>query len=88
MTLSRSATTSHWTAHCALSFVRERRERCTGLAKLPFAFPLIPRHEHLGARHRVYGNCQIFYRVAGAEQCIAVHHVIHGARNFAEMPFP
>ncbi|WP_324251760.1 type II toxin-antitoxin system RelE/ParE family toxin [Paraburkholderia gardini] len=31
--------------HRALSFVRER---CVGLAKLPFAFPLILRHEHLG----------------------------------------
>lgn len=86
MTLSRSATASHWTnPHRALSFVRER---CTGLAKLPFAFPLIPRYEHVGVRHRGYGIYQIFYRVAGTERRIAVRHVIHGARNIAAILFP
>lgn len=86
MTLSRSATTSHWTnPHRALSFVRER---CMGLAKLPFAFPLIPRYEHLGVRHWVYGNYQIFYRVVETERRIDVLHVIHSARNFAAILFP
>jgi plasmid stabilization system protein ParE len=74
--------------HRALSFVRELRERCVGLAKLPFAFPLILRYEHLGVRHRVDGNDQIFYRVVETERRIDMLHVIHSTRHFAAILFP
>jgi toxin ParE1/3/4 len=71
----------------ALSFMRKLREQCTGLADLPFARPLIPRYEHLGVRHRVHGNGQIFYRVVEAHQRIEVRHIIQGARDFAAILF-
>lgn len=72
----------------ALTFVRELRERCMSLAEMPLAFPLVPRYEDRGVRHRVHGNYQIFYRVVGqpAER-IDVIHVLHSARNTAAILF-
>jgi toxin ParE1/3/4 len=72
----------------ALTFVRELRERCMSLAEMPLAFPLVPRYEDRGVRHRVHGNYQIFYRVVGqpAER-IDVIHVLHSARNIAAILF-
>lgn len=72
----------------ALSFVRELRERCMSLTDFPLAFPLIPRYEHFGVRHRVHGNYQIFYRVVEESQRVEVLHVIHSARNLAAILFP
>lgn len=73
----------------AVSFVRELRDKCLSLADMALAFPLVPRYEDLGVRHRVHGNYQIFYRVIGqpAER-IDVIHVLHGARDFAAILFP
>jgi toxin ParE1/3/4 len=73
----------------AVSFVRELRDKCMGLADMALTFPLVPRYEERGVRHRVHGNDQIFYRVVGqpAER-IDVIHVLHGARNYAAMLFP
>jgi plasmid stabilization system protein ParE len=73
----------------AVSFVRELRDKCLGLADMTLAFPLVPRYEDRGVRHRVYGNYQIFYRVVGqpAER-IDIIHVLHGARNYASILFP
>ncbi|MDR6449622.1 plasmid stabilization system protein ParE [Paraburkholderia terricola] len=72
----------------AVSFVRELRDRCMGLADMPLAFPLVPRYEDRGVRHRVHGNYQIFYRVVGqpAER-IDVIHVLHSARDSALILF-
>ncbi|SEF11731.1 Plasmid stabilization system protein ParE [Burkholderia sp. WP9] len=72
----------------AVSFVRELRERCLGLADMPLAFPLVPRYEARGVRHRVHGHYQIFYRVVGqpAER-VDVIHVLHSARNTAAILF-
>jgi plasmid stabilization system protein ParE len=72
----------------ALTFVRELRERCMSLAEMPLAFPLVPRYEDRGVRHRVHGNYQIFYRVVGqpAER-IDVIHALHSARNTAAILF-
>jgi toxin ParE1/3/4 len=68
----------------ALSFVRELRERCLNLADMPLAFPLVPRYEDRGVRHRVHGNYQIFYRVVGKPvERIDVLHILHSARNYA-----
>lgn len=73
----------------ALSFVRELRDKCMGLANMPLAFPLVPRYEDRGVRHRVHGSYQIFYRVVGqpAER-IDVIHVLHSARDYAVILFP
>ncbi len=72
----------------ALSFVQERRDRCLSLADMPLAFPLVPRYEDRGIRHRVHGNYQIFYRVVGDPHTrIDVLHVPHSARNYAALLF-
>ncbi|ODV41265.1 plasmid stabilization protein [Cupriavidus sp. UYMMa02A] len=72
----------------ALSFVQELRDRCLSLADMPLAFPLVPRYEDRGIRHRVHGNYQIFYRVMGDPPArIDVLHVLHSARNYAALLF-
>lgn len=72
----------------ALSFVQELRERCLSLAEMPLAFPLVPRYDDRGIRHRVHGNYQIFYRVVGdPPERIDVLHVLHSARNYAALLF-
>ncbi|MCY0854994.1 type II toxin-antitoxin system RelE/ParE family toxin [Cupriavidus sp. D39] len=72
----------------ALTFVQELRDRCQSLADLPLAFPLVPRYEDRGIRHRVHGNHQIFYRVMGDPPArIDVLHVLHSARNYAALLF-
>jgi toxin ParE1/3/4 len=72
----------------AVAFVRELREKCMSLASMPLLFPLVPRYEDRGVRHRVHGNYQIFYRVMGqpAER-IDVIHILHGARDQAAILF-
>ncbi|CAG4885838.1 type II toxin-antitoxin system RelE/ParE family toxin [Paraburkholderia gardini] len=72
----------------AVSFVRELRDKCLSLADMPFAFPLVPRYEDRGVRHRVHGRYQIFYRVVGQPERIDVLHVLHGARDYASIIFP
>lgn len=72
----------------ALSFVQELRDRRLSLAYMPLAFPLVPRYEDRGIRHRVHGNYQIFYRVLGDPPArIDVLHVLHSARNYAALLF-
>jgi toxin ParE1/3/4 len=72
----------------ALSFVQELRDRCLSFADMPLAFPLVPRYEDRGIRHRVHGNYQIFYRVLGDPPArIDVLHVLHSARNYAALLF-
>jgi len=70
----------------ALTFVRELRERCNGLAAMPYAYPLVPRYEHSGIRRRLHGSYLIFYRVAG--ETIVVLRVMHGARDYEAILFP
>ncbi|MPV61016.1 plasmid stabilization protein [Burkholderia sp. HI2761] len=72
----------------AITFVRELREKCLSLVEMPFAFPLVPRFEAHGVRHRGYGNFQIFYRVKGDPPVqIDVLHVLHGARDYTSILF-
>ncbi len=70
----------------ALTFVRELRAKCEGLADFPERFPLVPRYERHGVRHRVHGNYLIFYRVG--EDAVDVIHVLHGATDYAGVLFP
>lgn len=74
--------------HRALTFVKELRNMCNDLAEMSLAFPLVPRYEHMGVRHRVYGSYQIFYHVVDESALVDVLHVIHGARNYGSILFP
>jgi toxin ParE1/3/4 len=72
----------------ALSFVRELRERCLSLGRVPLSFPLVRRYEERGVRHCVHGHYQIFYRTAGDPvERVDVLHVLHSARNYAAILF-
>lgn len=70
----------------ALSFIRELREACLGLADFPGRFPLVPRYEAEGVRYRVHGNYLIFYRSDPGE--VTVIHILHGALDYAKILFP
>lgn len=70
----------------ALSFLGELRAKCLDLADFPERFPLVPRYEKRGVRHRVHGNYLIFYR-ADADG-VVVLHVLHGAMDYGALLFP
>jgi plasmid stabilization system protein ParE len=70
----------------AFTFVQELRQRCQGLADLPEAFPLVPRHEHAGMRRRPYRDYLIFYRIG--TEAIEIVRIIHGARDYETILFP
>ena len=80
------ATVLQPTIRCAISFVRELREKCKALADAPRGYPLVPRHEHSGTRRRLHGNYLIFYRLG--VNLIEVVHVIHGAQDYERILFP
>ncbi len=69
----------------ALTFVRELRLACHGLAEFPERFSLVPRYEAHGIRHRVHGNYLIFYRVEKSR--VVVIHVRHGAMDYSGLLF-
>lgn len=70
----------------AVSFLGELRTACLGLADFPERFPLVPRYETHGVRHRVHGNYLIFYRVE--PDAVIVLHILHGAMDYAGLLFP
>jgi plasmid stabilization system protein ParE len=70
----------------AASFVGELLAACLSLAEFPERFPLVPRYERHGVRHRLHGNYLIFYRVE--RQKVTVVHVLHGAIDYAALLFP
>ena len=71
----------------AVTFIEELRAKCLGLADFPERFPLTPRYELQGVRHRVHGNYLIFYRLETDR--VVVLHVLHGAMDYAEiLPSP
>lgn len=70
----------------ALSFIREMRAACLGLADFPERFALVPRYEAEGVRHRVHGNYLIFYRVG--DGIVDVLNILHGATDYAAVLFP
>lgn len=72
----------------AVTFIQELRDKCLSLADMPYAFPVVPRYERFGIRHRVYGNYQIFYRVVESDERIDIVHILHSARNYAAILFP
>lgn len=70
----------------ALSFVQEIRAHCLALRDFPERFPLVPRYERYGVRHRAHGNYLIFYRVE--TEAVVVLHILHGAMDYAGLLFP
>ncbi len=64
----------------ASTFVRELVKACVELSSTPLAYPIVQRYAAKGIRRRVYGNYQIFYRVA-REQVLVIR-VLHGARDY------
>lgn len=70
----------------AVRFVKELRQRCEGLADMPYRFQLVPRYEHSGVRRRVFGNYLIFYSV-GAE-AVEILHILYGSMDYEHMLFP
>jgi toxin ParE1/3/4 len=69
----------------AVTFLGELRAKCLGLADFPERFPLVPRYEAHGVRHRVHGNYLIFYRVEA--DAVIVLHILHGAMDYAGLLF-
>lgn len=65
----------------AFTFFCELRAACLGLADYPNRFPLVPRFEERGIRHRVHGNYLIFYRVE--QDRVVVVHIRRGAMDYA-----
>jgi plasmid stabilization system protein ParE len=70
----------------AVSFIRELREDCLGLAAFPERFPLVPRYEAQRIRRRVHGNYLIFYRVEADR--IEVIHILNSAQDYEAILFP
>lgn len=70
----------------AISFLRELREQCLGLADMPQRFPLVPRYEAAGVRRRGHGNYLIFYRIEADK--IVIIHILHGAQDYSAILFP
>ncbi len=69
----------------AAAFADELWKSCLELARFPKRFPLVPRYEAHGVRHRVHGKYLIFYRVADEE--VVVIHILHGAMDYAAVLF-
>ena len=70
-------------AERAATFVEEIRERCVSLREHPRRFPIVrrvPRGEFRKMSHKGY---LIFYRVL--DDVVEVGHVLHGARNWADI---
>lgn len=70
----------------AISFIRELRVKCLGLATLPNRFPLVPRHAAAAVRRCGHGDYLIFYRVEPTQ--VTVLHILHGARDYLAILFP
>ena len=70
----------------AVSFIAQLRSACLGLADFPERFPLVPRYESEGVRHRVIGKYLIFYRIEAEK--LVVLHILHGAMDYAAILSP
>ncbi len=70
----------------AASFVRELQAKAQDIARIPRAFPLVPRYEHHGIRRRPFGAYLIFYRVENNQ--VLILEILHGARDYEALLFP
>src|SRR5947207_9386812 len=73
----------------AVTYVRELRERCLGIAEFPHAGPPRPQWGE-DIRIAIHGKYVIVYRVR--DETVEVLRVVHGARDldalFADEPLP
>jgi toxin ParE1/3/4 len=70
----------------AESFVAELYDRCSRLAHMPRAYPLLPNREEQGIRRRAYRDYLIFYRIE--RDTVQVLHILHGAMDYERILFP
>lgn len=70
----------------ALSFLKELRAKCLGLAEMPERFPFVARYEAAGLRRRVHDDYLIFYRVESGK--VVIIHILHGAQDYGAILFP
>ena len=70
----------------AITFIEEIQRACIDLTAFPERFPLAPRYERQGVRHRAMGNYLIFYRID--QGTVVILHVLHGARDYSDLLFP
>jgi toxin ParE1/3/4 len=70
----------------AVTFVEEIEIRCRDLAATPKAYPLLPDHQRLEIRKRVFGRYLIFYRIS--DRSIDIVRVLHGAMDYDSILFP
>jgi plasmid stabilization system protein ParE len=70
----------------ARSFVRELAAKARQIGKMPRAYAVVPRYQHLAIRRRVFGNYLIFYQIEG--DLVAIVDVVHGARDYDALLFP
>ena len=64
----------------AHAFVVDLRARIRQIGRMPRAYPLAERYEHLGLRRRPYRDYLIFYRIE--TKLVRVIAIIHGARDY------
>lgn len=70
----------------AASFVGELRRACKGIGKAPRSYPLVDKSRDSALRRRVHGNYLIFYDIGTV--AVEILHVLHGARDYAQIVFP
>ncbi|MDE1919013.1 MAG: type II toxin-antitoxin system RelE/ParE family toxin [Sphingomonadales bacterium] len=65
----------------AITFIRNLRKSCLGLAEMPHRFPLMQGFEAAGVRRRLHGNYLIFFRVE--REVVLVIHILHAASDYS-----
>ena len=70
----------------AVSFVVELKEACRTIGSSPHGYPLVDRARDPRLRRKVHGNYLIFYDAGTVT--VEILHVLHGARNYAQIIFP
>jgi plasmid stabilization system protein ParE len=69
----------------ARSFVRELQAKAREVGEMPRAFPLVPRYERYGIRHRPYRDYLIFCRIE--QDRVTIILIVHGARDYDALLF-
>ncbi len=69
----------------ALSFVRQLRVRCRGLASYPARFPVIAERHDAQVRRCVHGDYVILFHIAVKPEAVVILGVVHGARDYNKL---
>lgn len=70
----------------ALSFARELRDRCLGLAAAPLRYAIISGPPGHGMRRAVHGAYNIFY--VAEPDVVHIVRILHSARDHRRLLFP